>query len=140
MQGDQQFLLSGAVDPLQGFFLQHLSDTFGTGLEVQAQRALDGDTAVTEGLNGEYLALRALLEATIQTHQLADLILGDVLAFAAEGFSHLGIMLAAVDQLHLALTRGNFVVAEYPHIGGNSGVVEHVRRQRDDGFDQVVLQ
>ncbi|MNF76434.1 hypothetical protein D3C84_585480 [compost metagenome] len=49
-------------------------------------------------------------------------------------------MLAAVDQLHLALARGGFVVAEYPHIGGDAGVVEHVRRQRDDGFDQIVLQ
>ncbi|MNR48146.1 hypothetical protein D3C85_1673450 [compost metagenome] len=49
-------------------------------------------------------------------------------------------MLASVDQLHLALARSGFVVAEYPHIGGDAGVVEHVRRQRDDGFDQIVLQ
>ena len=49
-------------------------------------------------------------------------------------------MLAAVDQLHLALARGGLVVAEYPHIGGDASVVEHVGGQRDDGFNQVVLQ
>ncbi len=140
LQGGQQMLLDGAVEFLQGFLFQHLSDALGTGLEVQAQRALDGDTAVAEGVDGEDLALCGLLKAAIQAHQLADLILGNVLPLAAQRLAHFGVVLAAVDQLHLALSRSGLVVAEYPHIGGDAGVVEHVGGQRDDGFDQIVLQ
>ncbi|MNE83123.1 hypothetical protein D3C80_1799130 [compost metagenome] len=69
-----------------------------------------------------------MLEAAIQAHQLADLIFGDVLALATQRLAHFGVVLAAVDQLHLALTRGSFVVGENPYIGGDAGVVEHVRR------------
>ena len=34
---------------------------------------------------------------------------------------------------------GGFPVAEHPDVGGNAGVVEHVQRQGDNGFQPVVL-
>src|SRR5690606_6359824 len=55
-------------------------------------------------------------------------------------FAHLGKVLAAVDQLHLALARSDLVVAQHPDIGGDASVVEHVGGQGDDRLDQIVLQ
>src|SRR5699024_3443681 len=34
---------------------------------------------------------------------------------------------------------GFFVFVEDPHVGGDSGVVEHVRGQRDDCVDEVAV-
>jgi len=140
LQGFDQALAGRGFQLLDGFFFQHLFNALATYLEVQAQWALDGDAPVAEGFDGEDLALRGFLEAAIESHQRVDLLLGEVLALAAEGFTHLGEVLAAIDQLHLALARGGLVVAQHPHIGGDAGVVEHVGRQGDDGFDQIVLQ
>ncbi|KAF0137543.1 MAG: hypothetical protein FD152_401 [Xanthobacteraceae bacterium] len=44
-----------------------------------------------------------------------------------------------VDQLHLAAPVDRFAVRQHPDIGGDAGVVEHVERQGDDGFQPVVL-
>ena len=44
-----------------------------------------------------------------------------------------------VDELHLAPAVGGLAVGQHPDIGGDAGVVEHVERQGDDGFQPVVL-
>src|SRR5690606_13661111 len=44
-----QALLCRGCHFLDGLFRQHFLDALGAGLEVQAQRALDGDAAVAEG-------------------------------------------------------------------------------------------
>ena len=45
-----------------------------------------------------------------------------------------------VYELHLALARLWLPVADDPDVGRNAGVVKHVGRQADDGFDEVILQ
>ena len=47
--------------------------------------------------------------------------------------------IAGVDQQHLALTLGRFVVRQHPDIGGDAGVVEHVGGQAW-GIEQVVFE
>ena len=47
--------------------------------------------------------------------------------------------LGSVDKLHLASAVRRLAVAEHPDVGGDAGVVEHVERQGDDGFQPVVL-
>ncbi len=45
-----------------------------------------------------------------------------------------------VDQLNFALALRTLVFGKYPDIRGDTGVVEQIRRQRDDSLDQVALQ
>jgi hypothetical protein len=54
--------------------------------------------------------------------------------FLRSGWNHAG----GVDELDLALA-GGLAVGEHPDVGGDAGVVEHVQRQGDDGFQPVVL-
>ena len=65
---------------------------------------------------------------------------GEFAVLGAEALAHLGVQVGAVDQLDLADALGLLGVVEQPDVGGDAGVVEHVGRQGDDGFDQVVLQ
>ncbi|MNH47810.1 hypothetical protein D3C76_631610 [compost metagenome] len=48
--------------------------------------------------------------------------------------------IAGVNQQHLALTLGRFVVGEYPDIGGNAGVVKHIGGQGHQRIQQVVFE
>ena len=47
--------------------------------------------------------------------------------------------LRSVNQLHLALAVGGFLVGEQPHIGGNASVIEDVVGQLDNGIHQIVF-
>src|SRR5690606_3851646 len=42
--------------------------------------------------------------------------------------------------LHLAFAMLRLAVGEYPDIGADAGVVEHIGWQADDGLDQIILQ
>ena len=44
-----------------------------------------------------------------------------------------------VDELDLALAVLGLAIGEHPDVGGDAGVVEHIERQGDDGFEPVVL-
>src|SRR5699024_347266 len=44
-----------------------------------------------------------------------------------------------VDQLDLTVALGFFVFVEDPHVGGNTGVVEHLGRKRDDRVDEIAV-
>ncbi len=111
-QGVGELLAGGVIQLLDGFFPQHVVNARGAGLEVEPQGALDGDAAVAEGVDGEDFALGGFLEGAIEAYQLVDLLGGDVLALAAQGFAHLGKVLAAVDELHLAPALGGLVVGQ----------------------------
>ena len=45
----------------------------------------------------------------------------------------------AVDQLDFAFAIIALFVGQDPHVGRDAGVVEHVGRQRDDGFQQIAF-
>ena len=47
--------------------------------------------------------------------------------------------LRGVDELHPAPAMLRLAVAQRPDVGSDAGVVEHVERQGDDGFQPVVL-
>ncbi len=47
--------------------------------------------------------------------------------------------LRGVDQLNVALAVLGLAIGQYPDVGRDAGVVEHIERQRDDGFEPVVL-
>ncbi len=55
--------------------------------------------------------------------------------FLRSGLNHCG----GVDELDLASAVGGLAIGQHPNVGGDAGVVEHVERQRDDGFEPVVL-
>src|SRR5690606_6809277 len=55
-----------------------------------------------------------------------------LVAFGAEGFSHLAVEVDAVDELDEAFAVGCFLVGKDPDVGRDAGVVEHVGRQGDD--------
>ena len=67
-------------------------------------------------------------------------LVAQLLTLGAQGFSHWAVHVAGVDQQHLALTLGRFVVRQHPDIGGDTGVVEHVGGQGHQGIEQVVFQ
>ena len=47
---------------------------------------------------------------------------------------NLFVMAGAVNKLHFALAVGGLFIGDYPHIGVNAGVVEHLVGQSDDGI------
>ena len=85
-------------------------------------------------------SLRDLLELAEEPGDLLDVLVAQFLALAAQALAHLLPEAAGVDQLHLALAMRGLAVADDPDIGGDAGVVEHVRGQADDGLHQIVLQ
>jgi len=50
------------------------------------------------------------------------------------------IEMRSVDQLHFALARRRFAVGDDPDVGSDAGIVEKLLRERDQGFEQIVLQ
>ena len=81
-----------------------------------------------------------LLKFTEQAGDFSDVLVRQFLALAAEALAHLLPEAGGVDQLHVAFARFWLAVGEYPDVGADAGVVEHVGGQADDGFDQIVLQ
>ena len=50
-----------------------------------------------------------------------------------------GVDAGGVDELDLALAAVGLAVGEHPDVGGDASVVERVQRQRDDGFEPIIL-
>ena len=110
-----------------------------------AQRTFDGDrsiaeVAVVEDAGDGLLAVVGFNELAEQSGDFGDVLVGQFLAFIAQTLAHLLPEAGGVYQLQLAFAVFGLAVAEYPDIGADAGVVEHVGRQANDGFDQIVFQ
>ena len=68
-----------------------------------------------------------------------DVVVGELAVFLAEVFAQWLEPLRRVDELDLALAMLGLAVGDHPDVGRDAGVVKHVERQRDDGFQPVIL-
>src|SRR5690606_30742694 len=96
-------LLLGLGEPLEALLGLEARDALLARLEVQAERALDGDLLKPEGLVREDLAVLALLEAAEGLHHPVDVRLAELLSLVAETLAHLLEAARGVDELDLAL-------------------------------------
>src|SRR5690606_10783639 len=87
---------------------------------------------VAEDAADEFAVFALPAELAEQLRDALDMLLGQFLTFAPQALAHLLPPAAGVDELHLASACLRFLVADDPDIGGNAGIVEHVRRQADD--------
>ena len=85
------------------------------------------------------LRLLGLLECQEVSHDALDVRLGKFAVLLAEVLAQRLEPRRRVDQLHLAAPVARLAVGQHPDIGRDAGVVEHVERQGDDGFQPVVL-
>ena len=69
-----------------------------------------------------------------------DVVLAEFAVLLAQVLAQGSEAVRGVDQLHLASPVLGLAVREYPDVGRDAGVVEHVRGQGDDGFEPVVLE
>ena len=81
----------------------------------------------------------AVLAIAVDASQVADLLLGDLVALVVEALLHLLEEARAVDELHLAASLRRLAVRHEPDIGEDAGVVEKLVGQRHDGVEPVVL-
>ena len=129
---------------------QYRIEQFGTGVEVaflgllgdlelEAQRPQDGDVAVAEvGVVEDLAGLRFCQRAVLASHFIDGFFIQPA-ALVAEAAFHRREALTGVDQLNLALAVLLLAVTEHPDKGADAGVVEHLFRQGNDGFQPVVL-
>jgi len=61
------------------------------------------------------------------------------LALVAQALPHPLPEAGGVDQLELALAVRELMVRHYPQVRRDAGVVEHLRRERDDGLYEITL-
>ena len=106
---------------------------------LEPQRPLDRHLPVAEGGVGEDLRLLGLLEGEESVADAVDVLVGQLAVLLAQVLAQRLEPLRGVDELHLALAVRGLAVGEHPDVGGDAGVVKHVERQGDDGFEPVVL-
>ena len=63
----------------------------------------------------------------------------DLAALVAQAAAHRDQDFAGVDELDFALAALLLPVGDNPDVGADAGVVEHLFRQGDDGFEPVVF-
>ena len=61
------------------------------------------------------------------------------LRFFAQGLAHTLEVTGGIDQLHLVLTPAFLAVGQYPNVGKDARVVEHLIWKGNDRFEPVVL-
>src|ERR1700677_925096 len=66
--------------------------------------------------------------------------IGHAIALAAEGFRLFLKLLARVDEHNVPLVADRLVISQQPDVGEDTGVVEKLVREHDDGVEPVVLQ
>ena len=127
----------GFVGPLhrlaQGFVEAQGFDTLGGKLGREALGAFDIDlvvaeVAVVEDFAGDPLFAFALHfpHLAIDLGDLSDMFGGEFAVFVAQVFAELAVEPVGVDELDFAPALRGFVVAQYPDVGGDAGVVEEV--------------
>ena len=161
-------LLVAGGEVLEAALVLQPGDALGAGLEVQPQRAFDGDlveaeVVVVEDLADDALALDGLLGDRVFLGEGPRLAVAEVaedsrdvrrsgrarspcrrgrrclLRLLPRLFSIFTKNAARVDELDLALALGFLAVGEHPDVGGDAGVVEELVGQGDDGLQPVVL-
>src|SRR5699024_3475909 len=92
-------------------------------------------------IRGDHLGvlLVGVLEVVIEAQDERAVLVGELAALVSHALAHGSPGTRSVDQLDLTVALGFFVFVEDPHVGGNTGVVEHIRRQRDDRVDEVAM-
>jgi len=108
-------------------------------LTVQPQGPLNRHLPIAEGGVGEDLGLGRLFEVEKCPADAFDVLGGELTALLAQVLAQRLEPLRGIDQLHLSLAVRRLAVGEHPYIGGNTGVVEEVERQSDDGLQPVIL-
>lgn len=73
------------------------------------------------------------------TNNFCSVFRADHISFIAQSFTHLLIETGTVDQTHLALSANLFTIGENPNVCGNSGVIEQLVRQANNGLQQIVF-
>ena len=68
------------------------------------------------------------IEITVELNNSSDVPFSQFLALGTQSFAHLLEKLRAIDKLDFSLALRLLVVGEYPDIGGDAGVVEHIGR------------
>ncbi|MNC38153.1 hypothetical protein D3C75_867450 [compost metagenome] len=67
------------------------------------------------------------------------MLIRELVALVAQALIHFLEMTGAVDQLHFALAMRRLLVGDDPDVGIDTGVVEHLVWQGDDGVQHVAL-
>jgi hypothetical protein len=83
---------------------------------------------------------RAVLEVGDDLDDVLRALERDLAPLVAEAPAHRHPEPGRVHELHLALARPRLAVGHHPHVGGDAGVVEELLGQRDQRFEQIVLQ
>src|SRR5690606_25674388 len=102
--------------------------------------AVQGVITILNGLLVLVRECRVLLEFRVHLHNLGNLVIRNLYTFAAKTLAHLLVHARSINELYLPLTFRLLGVIQQPDIRGNASVVEQVIGQRDDGFDEVVLE
>ena len=76
----------------------------------------------------------------VELHNRSSVSLGKFTTLIAELLAHFLVELGAVNQLHLTLACFRLVIIDNPNVGGNTGVIEHVSRKRDNGIHQIAFE
>ena len=85
-------------------------------------------------------AMLAFLEGVKEGEDGVGLFGGDLAALVSEALAHGSPEGGCVDELDLAPALGGLAVGEDPYVGGDTGVVEELLGQGDEGFQPVVLE
>ncbi|MNG24321.1 hypothetical protein D3C84_1090370 [compost metagenome] len=104
-----------------------VEDLAGEGLGRLEFRvgSLTPSTAFLCGLFVQFVGIDCGKAAEGADHR-GDIAIVHFIALGTEGFAHFSAKVHAIDQLYLALTFLGFFVRQYPDIGRDTGVVEHV--------------
>ena len=115
------FVITQRLDVLLGKLCFEPFGSFDGNLVVPKRlivKHLAGDTVVTRSCYFSHLA--------IDIHDLCDMLWSQLAVFIAQIFTQLRIQTIGIYQLYFSFTVRGFVVAEYPDVGGNAGVVEEI--------------
>ena len=108
-------------------------------IDAQAQRPLHRDAPIAELLVVENPADLAFLHIEENADDFLSDVRGQLAVFVAHVLTERRFHRSGIDQLDFSLAAFLFFVGEYPDIGANPRVVEHILRQSDNGFYQVVF-
>jgi hypothetical protein len=101
---------------------------------------VDGHLGVAKLSSVEDFTLFGLGKVAVDIIYLAYVAGSELFVLITEIFAQLMEDVAGVYQLDFALALRRFSVREYPYIGSDAGVVEHVGWQSDDGFEVIVFE
>src|SRR5690606_27576265 len=108
-------------------------------LEVQPKRPFDRNLLVSELLVAEDLAVRVFLKIAVDSGDLIDMLLAELVPLLSQRPPHLLIKVNRVNELDLALPLRTLAVGQDPDVRCDARVVEKLVRQGNDCLQPVVL-